>query len=60
MTIQKGLKASQREEACGRGLRANWRGLRSNLRGLRASWRCLMTSQRGMSLMVAPVGNEVL
>ena len=58
MTRWRGLKANQKKRACQRGLRANWKGLRSNLRGLRAS--CLMTSQRGLSLMVAPVGYDVL
>ena len=58
MTRWRGLKASQRERACWRGLRANWKGLRSNLRGLRAS--CLMTNQRGLSLTVALVGYDVL
>ena len=53
MTRRRGLKATQREGACRRGLR-------SNLRGLRASWRSLMTSQRGLSLMVAPIGFKVL
>ena len=60
MNRWRGLKASQRERACRRGLRANYRGLRSDLTGLRASWRSLMTSQRGLSLMVAPVGYDVL